>query len=175
MRSPAPACTLGCADGPARALRAQIMLRREPPAKWDQERRDHETIKAIMRQIFQGLEVLHGAGIVHRDVKPENILVTVEGRIKLIDFGAATDLSTGINYSPQYGMLDPRYRCGRAVALRCEVGRCVLSMSMSAGRAAFSQSAGAAGPPRRDAQVPAAPAGHALGALHLAVRRAGSV
>lgn len=106
--------------GPFPECLHEIMLRREPPAKWDQERRDHETIKAIMRQIFQGLEVLHGAGIVHRDVKPENILVTVEGRIKLIDFGAATDLSTGINYSPQYGMLDPRYSPPEQLVLPAE-------------------------------------------------------
>lgn len=30
-------------------------------------------------------------------------------QIKVIDFGAACDLSTGINFNPEYGMLDPRY------------------------------------------------------------------
>merc|ERR1712107_549024 len=42
-------------------------------------------------------------------VKPDNPLLTVEGKIKFIDFGAACDLCTQINYSPEYGMLDPRY------------------------------------------------------------------
>ena len=32
-------------------------------------------------------------------------------QVKLIDFGAAVDMCTGINFNPQTGMLDPRYRC----------------------------------------------------------------
>jgi hypothetical protein len=34
-------------------------------------------------------------------------------QVKLIDFGAACDLSTGINFNPEFGMLDPRYAGGR--------------------------------------------------------------
>lgn len=30
-------------------------------------------------------------------------------QVKIIDFGAAADMSTGINFNPLYGMLDPRY------------------------------------------------------------------
>lgn len=62
-----------------------------------------------MRKILQGVKSLHDLGIVHRDVKPANLLVTVEGDIKIIDFGAAADMSTGINFNPDEGMLDPRY------------------------------------------------------------------
>lgn len=34
----------------------------------------------------------------------------VLAQVKLIDFGAAVDMCTGINFNPQTGMLDPRYR-----------------------------------------------------------------
>eukprot|EP00962_Isochrysis_galbana_P048743 scaffold20394_cov109-Isochrysis_galbana.AAC.1 len=40
-------------------------------------------------QVAEALQHLHEKGIVHRDVKPENTLLTPEGRIKLIDFGSA--------------------------------------------------------------------------------------
>jgi len=36
------------------------------------------------------------------------VLITVDGKLKVIDFGAAVDMCTGINFNPESGMLDPR-------------------------------------------------------------------
>jgi serine/threonine protein kinase len=44
---------------------------------------------AIIGQVLDALACAHGAGIVHRDVKPANILLLANGRVKMTDFGIA--------------------------------------------------------------------------------------
>jgi len=48
----------------------------------------HEAL-AIVPQICDALHYAHEAGVVHRDVKPENVLLDNKGRVKIVDFGLA--------------------------------------------------------------------------------------
>ncbi len=52
-----------------------------------------EQALTLARQICEVLVYMHSQGVVHRDMKPENILVTASGQIKIMDFGIALDES----------------------------------------------------------------------------------
>lgn len=48
----------------------------------------------IIRNILSGVMALHDAGYIHRDIDPSNIMITSDGKVKLIDFGICKKLDT---------------------------------------------------------------------------------
>ncbi|KAI9880932.1 MAG: kinase subunit of RNA polymerase II carboxy-terminal domain kinase I [Pleopsidium flavum] len=50
---------------------------------------EHSHKKHLAKQLFEGLDYLHRRGVLHRDIKAANILISNEGQLKLADFGLA--------------------------------------------------------------------------------------
>ena len=79
---------------------------------------------SIAIQITQGMEAAHNAGIIHRDIKPQNVLISREGKIKVTDFGiarttTANTISSDILGSVQY--ISPEAARGGKVDKRSDI------------------------------------------------------
>jgi eukaryotic-like serine/threonine-protein kinase len=56
---------------------------------WLAEKRSQEEILEVFNQAGEGLKFAHGAGVVHRDFKPDNVLIGRDRRVRVVDFGLA--------------------------------------------------------------------------------------
>jgi eukaryotic-like serine/threonine-protein kinase len=84
-----------------------------------------EDAVSAMQQVLGGLAYAHGKDVVHRDVKPSNLLVTRDGLVKITDFGIArigprSTTQTGLLVgTPQY--MAPEQYMGGPIDHRCDV------------------------------------------------------
>lgn len=81
-------------------------------------------IHRILSQMLAGLSAIHAAGIVHRDMKPANVMLTEDGTVKLTDFGIArlTSMdatSVGMIGTPAY--MAPEQMMGGTVDARADI------------------------------------------------------
>jgi eukaryotic-like serine/threonine-protein kinase len=60
----------------------------------------NELTENILRQVVSALVYLHGKGIIHRDIKPQNFKMQADGMVKMLDFGIAKN-----KYSPKLTQL----------------------------------------------------------------------
>ncbi len=83
-----------------------------------------EVVRRILGQAAAAITHAHGAGIVHRDVKPSNIMVTQDGTVKLIDFGLAgqvdkESLAPALFGTPNY--MAPEQMTGGAIGRQIDL------------------------------------------------------
>jgi tetratricopeptide (TPR) repeat protein len=81
-------------------------------------RLDEARLRHALAELGRGLSALHGAGKVHRDVKPSNVLITAEGRVVLLDFGLLVDEATEDSWSSPAIVGTPLYMAPEQAAGR---------------------------------------------------------
>lgn len=62
---------------------------------------DDEQTRHIALQVCNGLKAVHKLGIIHRDINPNNIMITENGTVKIIDFGISRTFKTNKNHDTE--------------------------------------------------------------------------
>ncbi len=137
----------------------------------------------LIAQVCDGLQKAHKQGLVHRDVKPDNILLNREGQAKLTDLGLVKELDDNLNLTktgrglgtPHF-MAPEQFRNAKGVDVRCDIYSVGATLyTMVTGQVPF----GTAGPLdcwmkkiRNEFPAPKAVAPHLSDRIDWAIRRA---
>ncbi len=107
-----------------RVFMAMELVEGQSLRSWLQERaRGWQEVLALFSEVAAGVAAAHARGLVHRDLKPDNILVGKDGRARVLDFGLAR-LSTAPAETPRPPeVLDPTSSSGSGSALRQNITR----------------------------------------------------
>ncbi len=116
--------------------------------------RDHFDVLDVLRAAGAGLAAAHEHGLVHRDIKPDNLLIGGDGRVRVADFGLAK--RSGANSTPQSGQgsglttvdesadtagtpayMAPEQHRGEATAASDQFALCVTAIEALGGVAVF--------------------------------------
>jgi len=85
----------------------------------------------IAAQVADGLAYAHDHGVVHRDVKPANIMILRDGRVKITDFGIAHMRTSDVRTQTGYMLGSPRYLSPEQVmGKRCDARSDVFSLGV---------------------------------------------
>ena len=72
-------------------------LKKYMDSRGDRGQLDYITIKSFMHQLLQGIAFCHENRVLHRDLKPQNLLINNKGQLKLADFGLARAFGIPVN------------------------------------------------------------------------------
>lgn len=96
---------------------ARISLRRRPQKEGKLSAVYLQHVRETFRQLAEAIAFLHANGVVHRDVKPSNVMITPEGRVVLLDFGLASDPRSDVTLDDDLIVGTPGYMSPEQIAM----------------------------------------------------------